>query len=58
MIWVLCLDRFGLVRVRENSESIAFYGGEKKEVESALHFYSRLFENIAEKLVWNRYFGR
>ena len=31
MYWHCFMHRYGLVRVRENAESIAFYGGEGSE---------------------------
>lgn len=37
--------RFGLVRVRENSESIAFYGGEEQEKKNLVNRFSFIFRN-------------
>ncbi|KAG6394198.1 hypothetical protein SASPL_144779 [Salvia splendens] len=37
--------RYGLVRVRENAESIAFYGGEENEIQLLLKPFSSAFEN-------------
>jgi ABC-type uncharacterized transport system fused permease/ATPase subunit len=39
--------RYGLVRVRENAESIAFYGGEENEVQLLLDRFRRAFENLS-----------
>ena len=39
--------RFGLVRIRENAESIAFYQGEKNEIELLLDRFKRSFENFS-----------
>ncbi|MEG6585294.1 ABC transporter ATP-binding protein/permease [Dendrosporobacter sp. 1207_IL3150] len=50
--------RFSLVRLRENSESIAFYGGERQEEENFNNRFKRVFENFREvmlrqkKLTW------
>lgn len=38
--------RFGLVRVRENAESIAFYGGEENEMQLLLLRFRSAFENL------------
>lgn len=45
--------RYGLVRVRENAESIAFYGGEENELQLLLQRFRSAFENLT---VWNHYF--
>jgi vitamin B12/bleomycin/antimicrobial peptide transport system ATP-binding/permease protein len=37
--------RFGLVRVRENAEAIAFYGGEARESSQVMERFASLFEN-------------
>jgi vitamin B12/bleomycin/antimicrobial peptide transport system ATP-binding/permease protein len=37
--------RFNMVRVRENSESIAFYGGEKPEIEGFKEKFTRVVKN-------------
>lgn len=39
--------RFGLVRIRENAESIAFYRGEKNEIQLLLDRFKRSFENFS-----------
>lgn len=38
--------RFGLLRIRENSESIAFYGGEVRESSYARKLFTEVFENV------------
>jgi len=38
--------RFSLVRLRENVESVAFYGGEGRERENFLQIFSRVFDNF------------
>ena len=37
--------RYGLVRVRENAESIAFYGGETSEIQLLLQRFKLSFDN-------------
>lgn len=39
--------RYGLVRVRENAESIAFYGGEGNEIQLLLQRFASAFENLS-----------
>ncbi|XP_066305516.1 ABC transporter D family member 2, chloroplastic-like isoform X1 [Miscanthus floridulus] len=46
--------RYGLVRVRENAESIAFYGGEENELQLLLDRFRRVFENLSELLIASR----
>ncbi|XP_042461463.1 ABC transporter D family member 2, chloroplastic-like [Zingiber officinale] len=46
--------RYGLVRVRENAESIAFYGGEQNEMQLLLQRFKSAFENLTELLVASR----
>ncbi|KAG0535915.1 hypothetical protein BDA96_03G019000 [Sorghum bicolor] len=46
--------RYGLVRVRENAESIAFYGGEENELQLLLDRFRRAFENLSELLIASR----
>lgn len=38
--------RYGLIRIRENAESIAFYGGEENELKLLLKMFRRAFENL------------
>ncbi|CAD7699045.1 unnamed protein product [Ostreobium quekettii] len=46
--------RFGLVRIRENAESIAFYSGEKNEVELVLQRLFNAVNNFQDLLVSSR----
>ncbi|GAQ89719.1 ABC transporter D family member 2 [Klebsormidium nitens] len=46
--------RYGLVRVRENAESIAFYGGEKSEIDLLVQRFRQTFENYMQLLVTSR----
>nr|AJQ20610.1 ABC Acyl Transporter [Salvia miltiorrhiza] len=46
--------RYGLVRVRENAESIAFYGGEENEIQLLLQRFSSAFENLSKLLLSSR----
>lgn len=39
--------RYGLVRVRENAESIAFYGGEENELQLLLDRFRRAYQNLS-----------
>ena len=47
--------RFGLIRIRENAESIAFYGGEKQELQQANHLFSDVFDNFNRLIQWQLY---
>ena len=50
--------RFGLVRVRENSESIAFYQGEAQESGKLRQIFSTVFNNYNLLILWQElYFG-
>lgn len=44
--------RYGLVRVRENAESIAFYGGESNEMQLLLQRFKSAFENLTVWIVF------
>ena len=44
--------RFGLVRVRENAEPIAFFGGESREMKGLQQTFSGLFANFQRVLRW------
>lgn len=46
--------RYGLVRVRENAESIAFYGGEENEIKLLLQRFRSAFENLTQLLISSR----
>lgn len=46
--------RYGLVRVRENAESIAFYGGEENEMQLLLQRFRRAFDNLTQLLISSR----
>ena len=45
--------RFGLVRVRENAESIALYGGERMEKHHLHGVYAKLFDNAKRVIRWS-----
>jgi putative ATP-binding cassette transporter len=44
--------RFGLVRIRENSESIAFYRGEHQESRNLRKFFTEVFDNFNSLIFW------
>ncbi|MEP0885100.1 ABC transporter ATP-binding protein/permease [Trichocoleus sp. ST-U3] len=44
--------RFGLVRIRENAEAIAFYQGEEQESNQVKQRFFDVFENVKRLLVW------
>jgi putative ATP-binding cassette transporter len=44
--------RFGLVRVRENAESIAFYRGENQENRNLINLFTDLFNNFNSLILW------
>ncbi|KAI9161913.1 hypothetical protein LWI28_021973 [Acer negundo] len=46
--------RYGLVRVRENAESIAFYGGEDNEMQLLLQRFRSAFDNLTQLLISSR----
>ncbi|CAL8470471.1 g10013 [Coccomyxa elongata] len=46
--------RFGLVRVRENAESIAFYGGEESEAKLLFQRLGKVVANYGDLLVTSR----
>lgn len=47
--------RYALVRVRENAESIAFYGGEENERQLLLERFKRAFDNLSVCLFFRLY---
>jgi len=49
--------RYGLVRVRENAESVAFYGGEGNELEAIRLRLAAALENLGDLLVSTRNLG-
>lgn len=46
--------RYGMVRVRDNPESIAFYRGEKREHRDLVYQFIAIFENTTKLIGWNR----
>ena len=44
--------RFGLVRIRENSESIAFYRGEQQERNKLRQIFTEVFRNFNLLILW------
>ena len=47
--------RFGLIRVRENAESIAFYRGEEQELQQANNLFLDVFNNFNRLIKWQLY---
>ena len=47
--------RFGLIRIRENAESIAFYGGEEQELQQITNLFTDVFNNFNRLIKWELY---
>jgi len=49
--------RYALVRVRDNSESIAFFRGEKREQRDLMGRFGKIVDNTLRIIGWNRTLG-
>lgn len=45
--------RFGLIRIRENAESIAFYNGISQEANKIKFIFSHVFQNLQRLITWS-----
>lgn len=45
--------RYGLIRIRENAESIAFYNGISQEANKVKFIFSHVFENFKKLIFWS-----
>ncbi|OKH45963.1 ABC transporter ATP-binding protein [Calothrix sp. HK-06] len=48
--------RFGLLRLRENAESVAFYRGEAQELNQVKYLFNQVFINYKKILFWQELF--
>lgn len=48
--------RFNLVRIRDNSEAIAFYRGEPQEAEHLRGNFERVFNNFSLLILWREFY--
>ncbi|MCT7988510.1 ABC transporter ATP-binding protein/permease [Laspinema olomoucense] len=46
--------RFGVVRIRENAESIAFYGGDNRELNNVRQIFQSVLSNYNQIIHWER----
>ena len=46
--------RFGLVRIRENAESIAFYEGDNRELNNVKQIFKAVLSNYKKIILWER----
>jgi len=46
--------RYGMVHIRNNAESIAFYGGEERESTSVRRRFANVVENFNSLILWQR----
>jgi vitamin B12/bleomycin/antimicrobial peptide transport system ATP-binding/permease protein len=46
--------RFGLIRIRENAESIAFYEGDNRELNNVQQIFKAVLSNYKKIIIWER----
>ena len=46
--------RYGMVHIRNNAESIAFYGGEERESTAVRYRFANVVENFNRLIIWQR----